>query len=655
METASFGCYASMNFRGVRGFCTYDIVPVSPSSEKSGRKRSLGPALAFRWSNQRNTRTRPSLSLSSSINGEFRKVVRFKSGKESQVKWTILNSDTKHRRPDSQHRICQLCLEVGHTAQSCPTSQRILSPRRKRSVSDSDLISHFRKNQHPSSSSKTQLRERVIEEILNTEAAYLSDLDFLVDTILGGIKNQKILTPMEISQVFFNVGAIRNFSAELLEAMRQELAKVPNGSICRPFLHKRGAFKLYFVYCSNQPVSLKTLEELKSKRTSLVEFLAFCTALPASDGLSIESYLIKPIQRVTKYPMLLRELLKYTQPTHPYYSDIAETLQAITQTVGQINTRERELHAATRMDEVADLMDGKGGRALLRGHGKRRLLYEGGINLKVKKRTRKKEKFSCHFFLLSDCFVWARIRKNRFKFLGALPLNEISCGTIGDIRNGIVLIHKGKEHVFFAKDPAALKSQIEKAITAFLNSETPRGTKIEDNRTDFIVENLPSDVERAPIVRCDVAPPLEDSCLGGKAATTVALIVVGPPELGKKLLSFPPEKFGGEIKMEELLAKVRREFQIEESVGIMLKIPHAENDWEMQPVTTQEQLDDVVHAKVWTVYFSLSLDLPKRSPRYYDPQSPPLPDRPSSVTEELFLIAKSRTEAPPLFQQQIND
>lgn len=38
----------------------------------------------------------------------------------------------------------------------------------------------------------------------------------------------------------------------------------------------------------------------------------------------INSHLIKPVQRICRYPLLMHELIKLTDPEHPFYRDLVE-------------------------------------------------------------------------------------------------------------------------------------------------------------------------------------------------------------------------------------------------------------------------------------------------------------------------------------------
>lgn len=64
--------------------------------------------------------------------------------------------------------------------------------------------------------------------------------------------------------------------------------------------------KLYTQYCSNESIGLKRLMETKRANPALEEFLEAFKQEEQSEKLNLESFLIKPLQRLTKYPLLLK-------------------------------------------------------------------------------------------------------------------------------------------------------------------------------------------------------------------------------------------------------------------------------------------------------------------------------------------------------------
>jgi len=80
---------------------------------------------------------------------------------------------------------------------------------------------------------------------------------------------------------------------------------------------------VYHYYCSRQESASSRLQELLSD-PSTAAHLNGCWAQvkPHTHAWNLDSMLIKPVQRITKYPLLFEDLLACTTPAHPDYFNI---------------------------------------------------------------------------------------------------------------------------------------------------------------------------------------------------------------------------------------------------------------------------------------------------------------------------------------------
>lgn len=65
------------------------------------------------------------------------------------------------------------------------------------------------------------------------------------------------------------------------------------------------SFHVYSTYASNYPAAMKLVHSMQAK-PELKEIIQKWMAAPEARGLSLESFLIKPVQRICKYPLLIR-------------------------------------------------------------------------------------------------------------------------------------------------------------------------------------------------------------------------------------------------------------------------------------------------------------------------------------------------------------
>ncbi len=68
------------------------------------------------------------------------------------------------------------------------------------------------------------------------------------------------------------------------------------------------------------------MKELKENNARFKEFLVTIRRKNLYNNLDLEDYLIKPVQRLPKYVLLLKLLLKKTSPDHPDYHNIKTVL-----------------------------------------------------------------------------------------------------------------------------------------------------------------------------------------------------------------------------------------------------------------------------------------------------------------------------------------
>jgi len=97
----------------------------------------------------------------------------------------------------------------------------------------------------------------------------------------------------------------------------------------------------YSIYCSAHADALKTLDKLKKSP----DFQKLVQTLESNEqcrSLKLIDFIVKPVQRICKYPLLLRELLKNTPPEHLDFSPVEIAVSAIEDLVKKVNATAKE-------------------------------------------------------------------------------------------------------------------------------------------------------------------------------------------------------------------------------------------------------------------------------------------------------------------------
>ncbi|XP_058882625.1 pleckstrin homology domain-containing family G member 2-like isoform X3 [Acipenser ruthenus] len=248
---------------------------------------------------------------------------------------------------------------------------------------------------------KLTREERVVLEIVETEQAYVRDLKNIVEDYLGCLIDcgDLPLKPDEVSTLFCNIEDIYEFNSELLE----DLERCSHAAdIAECFVERSEAFDIYTLYCMNYPNSVAVLRECM-KTESLVRFFRE-RQTSLSHSLPLETYLLKPVQRILKYHLLLQELLKHFDKSRPGYEVIEEALITMTAVAWYINDMKRKQEHAVRLQEIESVLLNWAGPDLS-GFGE--LVLEGTFRVQRVKKERA-------FFLFDKMLLIAKKRGDSF-------------------------------------------------------------------------------------------------------------------------------------------------------------------------------------------------------------------------------------------------
>lgn len=72
----------------------------------------------------------------------------------------------------------------------------------------------------------------------------------------------------------------------------------------------------YITFCGKQLDSAALLQKLTENSTSFRELVKKCQNNVATKGMPLSSFLIKPMQRITRYPLLISKLMENTPTDH---------------------------------------------------------------------------------------------------------------------------------------------------------------------------------------------------------------------------------------------------------------------------------------------------------------------------------------------------
>lgn len=234
-------------------------------------------------------------------------------------------------------------------------------------------------------------RQEAIFELINTESAYVRDLQLIVGVFYASTIS--LLDEKAIKVVFANVEDLlltnTAFLSQLEERQKECRLYIDNiGDLLEKHIGDMG---VYMQYCVNQSNAIKILQALRDNSSELAAKLHQLREHdPSVRNLDLSSYLLSPMQRITRYPLLIRQILQYTQHGHDREL-IQKALLAAESILEAINESIRDQEGNDRLKELSKTLWVGNGQldltAPTRFMGPRRLIKEG-IVTKAKSRRR---------------------------------------------------------------------------------------------------------------------------------------------------------------------------------------------------------------------------------------------------------------------------
>lgn len=214
-------------------------------------------------------------------------------------------------------------------------------------------------------------RLKVFREIIETERKYVQDLETL-QAYRDDLNNSQLLSLEQIHVLFPNLNEIIDYQRRLLMGLECNI-NVPNKykRIGLVFIHAAlGPFRLYEPWTIGQMNAVDLINKEASTLRKLSQIL--------DPVLELHLFLLKPIQRLCRYPMLIKEMIK-AAPDDPQNNELQLAHDAMRDFTTHINEAQRRAENVGHLAKlVARVQDWKGFN--LKDQGE--LLYHGVVGVR---------------------------------------------------------------------------------------------------------------------------------------------------------------------------------------------------------------------------------------------------------------------------------
>ncbi|GHJ86190.1 hypothetical protein NliqN6_2592 [Naganishia liquefaciens] len=307
---------------------------------------------------------------------------------------------------------------------------------------------------------KERKRQEAMFEFIVTEGAYVRDLQLVVEVFYAPLLS--MMDESETTAIFGNLEDILLFNTSLLSSLedRQKACRLYIDRISDILSAQLPNLFIYKEYCMKQSQAIAQLQAIRDQNTKIASYLQ---TVRNENGLirnlDLSSFLLEPMQRLTRYPLLIRQIMKYgEEPEELVQLDTA--LMSTERVLAEVNESVRLAENFERLRVISeDLWIGGEGRLDLTQNtaymGPRHLLKEGFV-------TKAKSGRKLQLVLCNDIIV---LLESRNLYRMPIPLHEAKANE-GSSRDGtaFTIIQEYKRH----GDTIALKATSAKDAQAWV-------------------------------------------------------------------------------------------------------------------------------------------------------------------------------------------
>ncbi|XP_045515496.1 uncharacterized protein LOC123708702 isoform X2 [Pieris brassicae] len=196
-------------------------------------------------------------------------------------------------------------------------------------------------------------------EVLTSEASYLNSLNVLEEHFIShpAFREAHVLPREDWETLFSTILPVRKCSQMLLAEMercwQENILLTGICDIVRSHAEQR--FHAYVKYCENQAVMVRTLQRLR-ETPNFTAALKQMESHPACQSLSLHSFLMLPMQRITRLPLLLDAVLRNLSSGDEEYDGCMHALATLNNYVSQCNEGARNTERLEEMFRLSSVI-----------------------------------------------------------------------------------------------------------------------------------------------------------------------------------------------------------------------------------------------------------------------------------------------------------
>ncbi|XP_041650620.1 FYVE, RhoGEF and PH domain-containing protein 6-like [Cheilinus undulatus] len=263
--------------------------------------------------------------------------------------------------------------------------------------------------------------QHIATEIMTSESVFVDVLkllhvDFRDVVSQASLQNGKaVIDERLLNQILYYLPQLYELNKDLLRELQERVSKWDdNAQLADIFLKKGPYLKMYSTYIREFDKNVALLEEQSKKNQAFGAVLREFEASPRCANLALKHYLLKPVQRIPQYQLLLTDYLKNLSEDSADYKDTEAALVIVKEVANHANDIMKQGDNFQKLFQVQCSLNGQ-----------HEIVQPGRIFLKegILKKLSRKVMQPRMFFLFNDTLLYTTpVQSGQYKFNNMLSL-----------------------------------------------------------------------------------------------------------------------------------------------------------------------------------------------------------------------------------------
>eukprot|EP00127_Corallochytrium_limacisporum_P005894 Clim_evm39s214 gene=Clim_evmTU39s214 len=198
----------------------------------------------------------------------------------------------------------------------------------------------------PGKLTKNQVLKRflITQELRETEDRFVTDMKIVYEVYYPPLKKEKKALKKDERKVLFptSLALLLDIHLNILQQLKRKIESYSEdtmlGDILLVQVEEYGS--VYQQYTRDYQTAMNLLGKLAKDNSKFRDIMQKCDSDPRAENLNMAAYMLSPIQRLPRYILLLKEMLKVTPSDHHDYLYLMKSRDSLTKVMETINSHQ---------------------------------------------------------------------------------------------------------------------------------------------------------------------------------------------------------------------------------------------------------------------------------------------------------------------------